>query len=52
MDVAVDMEVFWLPCPAGPNSMQVDYIHALVALSFVAILAMIGQIILRPPKRP
>ncbi len=30
--------------------MQVDCIHAVVAISFLSILVLVGQIILRPPS--
>ena len=30
--------------------MSVDLIHALMAVSFLTVLAMVGQIIMRPPR--
>ena len=30
--------------------MSVDAIHVLMAVSFLTVLAMVGQIIMRPPK--
>ena len=58
--VADSMNNAWKPCaawmydvpsPARRNGVHVEFIHTLIAITFLSVMALISQIIMRPRNR-